>query len=699
MIDKPSFTTNLDTEITYLKGVGPNRGIKLKKVGIEVIDDLIYHFPRRYIDRSKILRVNKLQIGEQGMIVGKICSLNIKQARKRRFFEMGVDDGTGVLKCIWFRGLTWIVEKFEMNETIAVYGKIEYYNGFRLIHPEFDMLDDNEDPINTGKIISVYPSNSELKSVGIDSRGFRRLVNSALSISHPSINDFYNNQILKSNNLIGLSKALKDIHQPENQEALDNAVYRLKFDEHFFLQLILALKRSSLKRNKTEKFNNEDKVVKEIFNQIPFELTDSQIKVLKEIRIDLESDKSMNRLIQGDVGCGKTVVALLAAGIAIDNCCQVAIMAPTEILSEQHFNSFKKYCDAVGLTCELLIGNLNKKKKDEITDKLKSGEIDIIIGTHALIQENIIFKNLGLAIIDEQHRFGVEHRKTLIKKSENANVLAMTATPIPRTLSMTLHGDMDISIIDELPKNRIPIVTKIANEDRLESIYNFMRKEMDDKRQCYIVFPIIEESETLDLEAAETSYENIKKNIFPNYKVGYLHGKMKKEDRDEQMGLFINGKIDVLVSTTVVEVGIDNPNATVMMIENAERFGLTQLHQLRGRIGRGTKKSYCILLQRKDTSIANHRLKVMENTLNGFKISDEDLQLRGPGEFFGKRQHGYMKTKIADIAKDGDIIKETRYLAFNIVEKDHDLRSIEYQKIKKELIYRYSNMLEFIDIG
>ena len=699
MIDKPSFTTNLNTEITYLKGVGPNRGVKLKKVGIEVIDDLLYHFPRRYIDRSKILRVNKLQIGEQGMIVGKICSLDIKHARKRRFFEMGVNDGTGILKCIWFRGLSWIVEKFEMNETIAVYGKIEYYNGFRLIHPEFDMLDETEDPINTGKIISIYPSNSELKSVGIDSRGFRRLLNSALSISHASINDFYNDKILKTNNLIGLSKALKDIHQPENQESLDDAIYRLKFDEHFFLQLILALKRSSLKRNKTKKFNNDDKIVKKIFNQIPFKLTDSQIKVLKEIRVDLESDKSMNRLIQGDVGCGKTVVALLAAGIAIDNSSQVAIMAPTEILSEQHFNSFKQYCDAIGLTCELLIGNLNKKQKDEITDKLKTGEIDILIGTHALIQENITFKNLGLAIIDEQHRFGVEHRKTLIKKAENPNVLAMTATPIPRTLSMTLHGDMDISIIDELPKNRIPIITKVVNEERLESIYTFMKKEMDDKKQCYIVFPIIEESEKLDLEAAETSYEKIKKNIFPKYNVGYLHGKMKKEERDEQMRLFINGEINILVSTTVIEVGIDNPNATVMMIENAERFGLTQLHQLRGRIGRGTKQSYCILLQRKDTPIASHRLKVMENTLNGFKISDEDLQLRGPGEFFGKRQHGYMKTKIADIAKDGHIIRQTRNLAFDIVEKDYDLRSIEYQKIKKELIYRYNNMLEFIDIG
>ena len=660
---------------------------------------MLYHFPRKYIDRTKILHINKLQIGAQGMIVGKIISLDIKQARKRRFFEITINDGSGTLKCIWFRGLSWISEKFSLNETIAVYGKIEFYNGFRLIHPEFDMLDDNEDPINTGKIISIYPSNTDLKSVGIDSRGFRRLLNSAIEKSKSSISDFYSSKILKSNGLINLNSALENIHKPENQRKLDNAIYRLKFDEHFFLQLILALKRSNLKRNKTIKFTNKDNFVKKIFNQIPFNLTNSQIKVLKDIRDDLSSEKSMNRLIQGDVGCGKTVVALLAAGIAIDNSSQVAIMAPTEILSEQHYNSFKGYCDAVGISCELLIGNLNKKDKDHINERLKSGAIDIIIGTHALIQEKINFKNLGLAIIDEQHRFGVEHRKMLIKKSKNPNVLAMTATPIPRTLSMTLHGDMDISIINELPKNRIPIITKIVNEDRLESIYEFIKKEMKEKRQCYIVFPIIEESESLDLEAAQTGYENIKNNIFQDYKIGYIHGKMKKDERDVQMDKFINGEINLLVSTTVIEVGIDNPNATVMIIENSERFGLTQLHQLRGRIGRGTQQSYCILVQRKNTPIANHRLKVMENTLNGFKISDEDLKLRGPGEFFGKRQHGYLKTKIADISKDLDIIKFARNLAFDIVQDDCELKNPEHKNIKNELIYRYSNMLEFIDIG
>ena len=421
--------------------------------------------------------------------------------------------------------------------------------------------------------------------------------------------------------------------------------------------------------------------------------------MLKEIRADLESSKSMNRLIQGDVGSGKTIVAILASAIAIDNSVQVAIMAPTEILAEQHFNSFKSYCNKINLRCELLISDIKKNEKQKIVDDLKSGDINIIVGTHALIQENIEFNNLSLSIIDEQHRFGVEHRKSLIKKAQNSNVLAMTATPIPRTLSMTLHGDLDISIIDEIPKNRIPIKTKIVSENHLNSIYKFIMKELDNKRQCYIVYTIIEESESLDLEAANTAYNYIKKNIFQNFKVGYLNGKMNKIERDEQMNLFVNGKIDVLVSTTVIEVGIDNPNATIMLIENAERFGLTQLHQLRGRIGRGQYQSYCMLVQRKKSLLSDHRLKVMENTSNGFKISDEDLKLRGPGEFFGKKQHGYMKTKLADISQDSEIIDRARSLAFNIISKDDELKSLENKKIKNELIDKYSDMLEFINIG
>jgi ATP-dependent DNA helicase RecG len=374
-------------------------------------------------------------------------------------------------------------------------------------------------------------------------------------------------------------------------------------------------------------------------------------------------------------------------------------MAPTEILSEQHYNSFKSLCGKIEISCELLTSEINKKKKEDILNRLKSGEINIIVGTHALIQDNINFNNLGLAIIDEQHRFGVVHRKSLIKKATDTNVLAMTATPIPRTLSMTLHGDMDISIIDELPRDRIPIITKVSNDEKMNSIYSFLKKQIKKNRQCYIVYPIIEESEKLDLEAANTAYKKIKTEVFPEFNIGYIHGKLKKRERDKQMESFVEGKINILVSTTVIEVGIDNPNATVMLIENAERFGLTQLHQLRGRIGRGKHQSYCILIQRKQTDLSNYRLKVMENTSNGFKISDEDLKLRGPGEFFGKRQHGYMKMKIGDISEDNELINISRKLAFKLVADDHDLRTTENQKIKEELLNKYNNMLEFIDIG
>ena len=699
MNEKSFFKTNLKTEITYLKGVGPNRGNKLKNNGIETISDLLYHFPRRYIDRSNILKINKLQIGQEGLIVGRVSSFEIKHTKKRSVFELDVRDPSGNIKCIWFHGLNWISEKFKIGEPIAIYGKIEFYNGFRIIHPEFDLLDENEDPINTGKIISIYPSSSDLKSTGIDSRGFRRLISGALEIINNSIDDFYSDNIIQKYGLISLMEAINNIHQPKNIDLLKASIRRLKFDEHFFLQLIMALKKINLKKNKTKKFNRDDKYVSKVYNSIDFKLTNAQIKALREIRADLESEKPMNRLIQGDVGCGKTIVAILASAIAIDNSSQVAIMAPTEILSEQHYNSFKSLCGKIGVSCELLTSEINKKKKEGILNKLKTGKINIIVGTHALIQDNINFNNLGLAIIDEQHRFGVAHRKSLIKKATDTNVLAMSATPIPRTLSMTLHGDMDISIIDELPGDRIPIITKISNDEKMSSIYSFLKKQIKKNRQCYIVYPIIEESEKLDLEAANTAYVKIKTDIFPEFNIGYIHGKLKKDDRDKQMKSFIKGEINILVSTTVIEVGIDNPNATVMLIENAERFGLTQLHQLRGRIGRGKHQSYCILIQRKQTDLSNYRLKVMENTSNGFKISDEDLKLRGPGEFFGKRQHGYMKMKIGDISEDNELIDISRKLAFKLVDNDHDLRTTENQKIKEELLNKYNNMLEFIDIG
>ena len=421
--------------------------------------------------------------------------------------------------------------------------------------------------------------------------------------------------------------------------------------------------------------------------------------MLKEIRSDLSSNKPMNRLIQGDVGSGKTIVAMLSASIVIGQGYQVAVMVPTEILTEQHYNSFNKYCKEVNIRCGILTGSQPKKIKEEIYKQLLSGDIQLIVGTHSLIQESVEFNKLGMIVIDEQHRFGVEHRKKIIDKGVYPEVLAMTATPIPRTLAFTIHGDMDISIIDELPENRIPIITKVVDSKRLESVFEFMKKEMDASKQCFIVFPLIEESEKIDLKAIKSGFDKLENDIFKNYNLGCIHGKMSKEERDLQMQLLADNKLNCLVATTVIEVGIDIPNATVIMIENAERFGLTQLHQLRGRVGRGKEQGYCVLVQRNSSKDAFHRLKIMEHTSNGFEISDEDLKLRGPGEFFGTRQHGYIKSKIANFVEDGPIIHQTRKRAFKMVEYDPKLKLNKHQKIRNQFKENYRHMLEFVNIS
>ena len=693
------YQKKFDTDITYLKGVGPTRGKVLKQSGILTIKDLLYHFPRRYIDRTNIKTIKELKIGDTCVVLGKVENFSVKRMKKRSLFEVTVGDGTGYIKCVWFHGISWISEKFQTGDSIAIFGKIEFYQGYRMIHPEFDILNDEEDAINTGSIISVYSSNSKLKAVSLDSRGLRRLMGSALEVLKSDINDFFVEDYRKKYNIISLLDAINQIHKPKNQESLKKAIYRLKFNEHFFIQLLLAIKRHNIDKIKCRPFKNKDEYVKKIYDSLPFTLTKSQIKVLRDIRTDLESDSPMNRLIQGDVGCGKTIVAVLAASMVIDNNAQVCIMAPTEILSEQHFISFKKYCDLVGIKSALLTGSKKEKEKKEIYKKLKNGKIELIVGTHALIQDGVEFNELGLIVIDEQHRFGVEHRKTLINKGINPNVLAMTATPIPRTLAMAMHGDMDISTIDEQPENRIPITTKIVPKEKVNDAYKFMENEMQNGRQCFVVYPLIEESEKLDLKAAESGYKMLNEKIFPNYNIGYINGKMPKEERDHQMEKMINGEINCLVSTTVIEVGIDIPNASVILIENSERFGLTQLHQLRGRVGRGEFKSYCLLAQRNSSDESYHRLNIMEKVVNGFKISDEDLKLRGPGEFYGKKQHGYIKTKLANFNTDKDIVFETKEFANSIVKKDSELNMEPNEPIRVEFMTNFGHMLDFINIG
>ena len=693
------YQTNLTTDINYLKGVGPQRGNALKKYGIENIGQLLHHYPRRYLDRTNIKYIREIKLGEEAVIIGKITSFGMKQARRRRFFQVTLNDPTGHLTCVWFNSISWIIDKFQIGDSIAVFGKVEFRRGFQIIHPEFDILEEGEDPVNTGKILAQYPSTAGLKAVGLEGRGFRKIINIALELVVDDIQDYFTEEFREEEGLFSLHKALKQIHNPDDQQSLQSAVYRLKFDEHFFLQLLMALKRQAKEENTGRVFSQRGKYEKDIFESLEFSLTDAQINVLKEIRDDLARKSPMNRLIQGDVGSGKTIVAVLSAAIVISHGSQVAVMAPTEILAEQHYYSFLQFCKPANINISLLIGNQKKAKKEKIYSDLESGKIQLVVGTHALIQENVNFQDLGMIIVDEQHRFGVEQRKALIDKGYSPEVLALTATPIPRTLAFTIHGDMNISVIDELPKNRLPIITKVVEPERMDKVYDFMRKEMDAGHQCFVIYPIIEESEKMDWKASDTGYEKLSETIFKDYKVGYIHGKMKKETKDKQMADMANNDVQCLVSTTVVEVGIDIPNATIMVIENAERFGLTQLHQLRGRIGRGTQQSYCILVKHKDTPEAGHRLKVMESTSNGFKISDEDLKLRGPGEFFGTRQHGYIKLKIANFVEDGPIIRQTRKRAFEMVEYDPKLQLDKHQNIRKQFKENYRHMLEFVNIS
>jgi len=691
------FSNPLYDDITYLKGVGPKRAKQLKAYGIEIISDLLYHIPRKYLDRTNVKNINQTKIGEQTVVIGKVISKNIKILGKRRLFQVTISDGTGELQCIWFNGLSWIIEKFKINDQIAAFGKIEFYNGLKITHPDFDILDESEN-YNTGQIIAQYASTSDLKTKGLDSRGFRNLIKNIIENNKYNIDDFFPSSILKQENLNPLKTALKNIHFPKNNKEIKEALYRLKFNEHFFIQLLMALKRKNLKNNLGKSYPKRGKYLKTIYENLNFELTPAQIKVLREIRTDLKSEQVMNRLIQGDVGSGKTIVAVLTASIVIAEEYQVALMAPTEILAEQHFESIKEYCDKANITCGLITSNKSQKEKNIIINELKTGEIQFIIGTHSLIQETIKFNQLGLIVIDEQHRFGVEHRKLLIEKGHSPQVLAMTATPIPRTLSITIHGDMDISIIDELPKNRLPIKTNLVYPKKIDLIYEFMRKEMINGGQCFVVYPLIDESEKLDLEAAESGYKKLQ-TIFKDFKVGYINGKMNKAKIDEQMMKMNKGEINCLVATTVIEVGINIPNATVIMVENSERFGMTQLHQLRGRIGRGTKQSYCFFVQRKKTPNADKRLSIMKNTLDGFIISDEDLKMRGPGDFFGTKQHGFIKSKVVDFSNDGAIIRRAREQAFDLIIKDPLLKEAKHKKIKNVFKNKYNHMLEFVKIG
>ena len=690
--------TNLSTSLQYIKNVGPARAKVLSEIGLEDSEDLLYYFPRRHLDRTTVTAISLLKKGMITTIVGKVETCGERKTRKGKLFQAVLSDGTGLLTLLWFNGVPYIKKSIEIGDQFAVHGKIEFYNGLQIVHPEYDKLNIDDDPLNTGSVIPLYPLTQELQKAGIENRFFRKIIRGMLKGIN-NISDFFPSEFLQKHKLVSRYEALHWIHFADKEKDVKRAIYRLKFDEHFFLQLLMALKKESNCRVGTKPLDKTGPHVKLIYDQLNFELTDAQNRVLKEIRTDLGKPITMKRLLQGDVGSGKTIVAVLAAAIAIGNNVQIAVMAPTEILVRQHYESFKKFSEIGKITCAILVGNTKEGERKKVIDALKTGRIDLIVGTHALIQKDIEFKNLGLVIVDEQHRFGVAQRGDLVEKGLNPHFLAMTATPIPRTLAITYHGDMDLSIIDELPKHRKPVITKKIGPERLKNVYNFMNNEVSKGRQCMIVYPLVEETEKSDLTAAVEAYETLSRTAFTDVNVGLIHGRMKKEEKDNIMNEFSDNRIKILVSTTVIEVGIDVPNATVMLVEHADRFGLIQLHQLRGRVGRGSEKSYCIFVQRDITENSRKRLDIMERTNDGFVISDEDLKLRGPGEFFGIRQSGFFKYKIADLVMDGPIIKSARKAAFDLVAKDPHLRNRSFIELRRHFLKKYQHMLDFVNIS
>ena len=669
---------DLDKDVKYIKGVGPTRVLLLNKLGIFTLKDLITYYPRTYEDRSKPKYICECEDGEEVLIEAIACNnMTNVRLRGKTMQRLIVRDETASATITWFNQV-YLKSKFKVGEKYKFFGRISKKAGKIMLNsPVFDMEEKNQ---NTGKIIPIYPLTYSLSQNNI-----RKIMEAAIEEAYGKLEETLPEYLLKEYKLENINDATKHIHFPDEFKDFNIARNRLVFEELLSVQLaLLELKNSYINEEKGIKFSKEAKM-SDVINSLPFQLTKAQLRVLEEIDNNMESDKSMNRLLQGDVGSGKTVVAMCAAYKAVKSGYQAAIMAPTAILATQHLENFKKILEELNIRCELLISGITKKKKEEILERLKNGDIDILIGTHAIIEENVVFKNLGLVVTDEQHRFGVKQRTKIAEKGNNPDVLVMTATPIPRTLALILYGDLDISIIDELPPNRKKIETFAVGKNMTDRVNGFIKKQIQEGRQAYVVCPLVEENEEMDLKSVEKLHETYSKEIFPEYKVEYIHGKMKQKDKDSIMERFKNKEIDILISTTVIEVGVDVPNSNIMVIENAERFGLAQLHQLRGRVGRGEYQSYCILKFEGKGENIRKRMKVMCETNDGFIISEKDLELRGAGDFFGTMQHGLPEFKIANLFEDIEILKMVQSVAMKILSEDPKLDK-EENKLLKELI-------------
>ena len=669
---------DLSKDVKYIKGVGPNRVQLLNKLGIFTLKDLITYYPRTYEDRSKPKNIAECVNGDEVLIEAIACGkLSDTRLRGKTMQKLLVRDETGRCTITWFNQ-SYLKNKFQIGEKYKFYGKIT--NTYGKITMNSPVFDEDEKSFNTGKIIPLYPLTYQLSQ-----NVLRRIMENGLAEIEGKLEETLPDYLLEEYHLQGIDEATKQIHFPHEFEDFNQARKRLVFEELLSTQLaLLELKNSYLNEEKGIAFDPKVKM-SDVINQLPFQLTKAQIRVLEEIDENMESEKPMNRLLQGDVGSGKTVVAMCAAYKAVKSGYQAAIMAPTAILATQHLENFQSMLETLGLKCELLISGISKKKKEELLERLANGQIDILIGTHAILEENVVFQNLGLVVTDEQHRFGVKQRTKIAQKGENPDVLVMTATPIPRTLALILYGDLDISIIDELPPNRKKIETFAVPKNMTQRVNGFIEKQIQEGRQAYIVCPLVEENEEFDLKSVERLYEAYQKEIFPQYRVEYMHGKMRPKEKDDIMERFKLGEIDILISTTVIEVGVDVPNANIMVIENAERFGLAQLHQLRGRVGRGDYQSYCVLKCEGKSETVKERMKVMCSTNDGFVISEKDLELRGSGDFFGTMQHGLPEFKIANLFEDMPILKLAQSVAIKILQEDPKL-ALEKNRLLKELI-------------
>ncbi|WP_308993253.1 ATP-dependent DNA helicase RecG [Mariniflexile litorale] len=698
-------TTKLQTPIDYLKGVGPNRADLLRKeLGIHTYQDLLNLFPNRYIDRTQYYKINQLQQNNADIqVIGKIVAFKeVEQKRGKRLVATFQDD-TGVMELVWFRGQKWIRDNLKLNTTYVIFGKTNLFGGkFNMPHPEVELHEEHEKNLRSA-MQPVYPSTEKLSNKGLTNRVIIKIIQELFLETGGRFTETLSENMRSELKLIKKSDALFNVHFPKSQELLARAQFRLKFEELFYIQFQLIIK-NLIHKSKIKGFPFEhvgNYFTNFFSNHLPFELTNAQKRVLKEIRADLGSNAQMNRLLQGDVGSGKTIVAFMSMLMALDNGFQACLMAPTEILSVQHYNGLLELCNNLNISIKILTGSSTTSERKKIHAALENGDLQLLIGTHALLEDKVKFKNLGLAIIDEQHRFGVAQRSKLWHKNTSPpHVLVMTATPIPRTLAMSVYGDLDISVIDELPAGRKPIKTVHRYDKNRLNVFKFIRDEIAKGRQIYIVYPLIQESEKMDYKDLMDGYESVSRDFpMPKYQISIVHGKMKPADKDFEMQRFIKGETQIMVATTVIEVGVNVPNASVMIIESAERFGLSQLHQLRGRVGRGAEQSYCILMtSHKLSADSKTRLETMVRTSDGFEIAEVDLRLRGPGDIMGTQQSGILNLKIADIIKDKDILQSARFYAKKLLKDDPKLSNPENKVILDtyRALSKYKNIWNYI---